>query len=209
MIRSDNSQSFLVHCIVNKFREIKGQCFEDFEQCWRVFGGSMIHSKFLHRGNIFGKCQAAYQSFLGYSDVNLSEYDRKSCIYGLYLTYYTQCTSKPDPILITVDEMENLLTVSKITIETENILRHLVKNECFCFSVLSYRIKPPKYGVPLLFSDDTIPAFALIDMKRKNREKLDRDRCELSDLDSDVGARELIEGYNELLGKIFEEEDIV
>ena len=134
------TQTYLAQTIVKNFVLKKNPDFNFFLQIWRDLDGTKIHSLPSPRPLVFGRCQAAYQTFLGFILYKKNEIEIISGFYGIYVLYETQNLPIKENILITSDEFLVLSQKIREINVLHPIFKHLVQSKAFVFSAMSYAI---------------------------------------------------------------------
>ena len=194
------TQTYLVQSIVKCFVQKKNPDFQSFLQIWRDLNGVRIHSLTSPRNLVFGRCQAAYQTFLGYILYKKNEIEIIAGLYGIYIIYETQNLPIKEGILITSDEYVVISQKIKEIDALHPIYKYLVQSSAFVFSAISYAIPTQFTEYPPQVVSSERPQYTLI-MESKKEKYI---RKHFINPIKPISTEEDEETYKQLMSDIFE-----
>ena len=195
-----NTQVYLAQTIVKEFVQKRNPDFQIFVEIWRNLDGKKIHDYPSPRSLIFGRIQAAYQTFLGFIVYKSKDLEIISGIYGLYILYQTQNNPLKEQILVTSDEL--LIIQEKIS-KFDFLLiifKYLIQSQAFIFSAVSYIIRTPKTEYPQRTVLSERPQFSQI-METKKEKFIRQKYLSQSEI---MENKDEQEEYHTLLSEIFQ-----
>lgn len=162
--------------------------------------GSNIHSYDSPRPLVFGRCQAAYSTFLGLVIYKSQENELMAGYFGLYLTYRTQNLQYSEPIIINSQEYAILIKKSDFNELVQKILNFLINHNAFLISPVSYSVKTINPKLSSEFALNDRPNYSQIEETKSEKNH----RAKLINVTPKSEMEALENQYQSLLNEIFE-----
>ena len=197
------SQIYLAQSIVQKFVSKRNPDFNSFIEVWKDLNANQIHSLPSPRPLLFGRCQTAYQTFLGFILSKKNELDIIAGLYGIYFLFETQNLPIKEPILITPDQLIVISNkIQKIKC-LHAIFKFLLQSKAFLFSGISYEITTqftefPPQTVPI----ERPPFTKIMETKKEKyiKKNLQKEVKQLPEIEEN-------QSYHSLLSEIFQSKE--
>ena len=148
MILETPQQILIPQNTMKLFTQSQNNCFDGFVEVWRNNNSSNLHNFSSPRSLLFGPCQTAYSTFIGFCHPSKDEVEREGGVFGLFLTYSTQPHSPPFPIFISTKEFNWIKDISKISNESLSIFHTFLRKKSFCFIPIETSIFTPFINTP-------------------------------------------------------------
>ena len=188
--------------VISRFLKVSGDSYEEFVNVWRNEKASNVHDYPSPDPLLYGPCQTAYSTFIGFCDPEKDDNDRKGGLFGLYLTYSTQFSLPKFPVFISVVEFKWLQNIGNLSGECSLVFQKMVKENAFVFVPFQISIKT---------KDSLIPSPVVIHepmlLSQVSGEKIEKTKSELKTNNNEC-VNELLSKYKKLLDEIRSDDNL-